>query len=723
MFRRTYFQRNSQQRNLKTTILTNFLKKMAFTGSLRKTLFGLLLVMIFLVMLLYWNENQSPIKPAGSAMLFARIFHREGVVGGSEGSEALVALPPPKVNSPEKAWTYKCVNNRCVRQHYIEPSDPESAFGGSTTGKRVPFLTCTMTCGPINIWPQPTGKASIGSKASRFRLSDVHFNVKTAHKPVEDLLWDAFRVFKEELRAVLVARGAGADEADSSTVTENGDAARGKGQQDVGAKVEGSAAKIRFYKAVDDSRYDVDRFDVRINVLKSPEIHLTMQTDEGYNMTVGHTARSLVVKVFANSFFGAKHALTTLQQLIWFDDEERILKVLNKALIEDVPRFNFRGLMLDTSRHYFSVESIKRTLVGMSHSKLNRFHWHITDSQSFPLVSKHYPQLAQYGAYSDREIYTADDIRDIVQFARERGIQVIPEIDAPAHAGNGWDWGPKHNLGDLSLCINQQPWSYYCGEPPCGQLNPKNNNTYLILQKLYEELLDLTGPLDYFHLGGDEVNLECWQQHFNESDMRTLWCDFMQQAYHRLQIANKGVAPKMVAVWSSGLTNYPCLSKNSFAVQVWGGSKWQENFQLISAGFNLVISHVDAWYLDCGFGSWRSTAEGACSPYRNWQTVYKHRPWDEMKLTSLQMRQILGGEACLWTEQVDESTLDSRLWPRAAALAERLWTDPVEEIYSESVPKDTFNRMSVFRNHLLELGLRAEPIFPKYCAQNQDECV
>ncbi|XP_062542125.1 probable beta-hexosaminidase fdl isoform X2 [Armigeres subalbatus] len=710
--------RNSQQRNLKTTILTNFIKKMAFTGSLRKTLFGLLLVMVFLVMLLYWNENQSSIKPAASDMLFAGIFHRKGVAGSEMGG-GLGALPPPKANSPEKAWTYKCVNNRCVRQHYIEPSDPESAFGGSTTGRRVSFLTCTMTCGPINIWPQPTGKASIGSKATRFSLANMHFNVKTAHKPVEDLLWDAFRVFKEEIRAVLVAHSAGDDEGDSSSATESG----ASEQQENGAKIGSPVSKIRFYKTVDDSQLDVDRFDMRIHVVKSPDVHLTMHTDESYNMTVGHTARSLVVKVFANSFFGAKHALTTLQQLIWFDDEERILKVLNKALIEDVPRFNFRGLMLDTSRHYFSVDSIKRMMVGMSHSKLNRFHWHITDSQSFPLVSKHYPQLAQYGAYSDREIYTAEDVREIVEFAKVRGIQVIPEIDAPAHAGNGWDWGPKHNLGDLSLCINQQPWSYYCGEPPCGQLNPKNNNTYLILQKLYEELLELTGPLDYFHLGGDEVNLECWQQHFNESDMRTLWCDFMQQAYHRLQIANKGVAPKMVAVWSSGLTNYPCLSKSSFAVQVWGGSKWQENYQLISAGFNLVISHVDAWYLDCGFGSWRSTAEGACSPYRNWQTVYKHRPWDEMKLTSLQMRQILGGEACLWTEQVDESTLDSRLWPRAAALAERLWTDPVEEIYSESVPKDTFNRMSVFRNHLLELGIRAEPIFPKYCAQNQDECV
>lgn len=85
--------------------------------------------------------------------------------------------------------------------------------------------------------------------------------------------------------------------------------------------------------------------------------------------------------------------------------------------------------MLDTSRHYFSLESIKRTLVGMSHVKLNRFHWHLTDSQSFPFVSKNYPELAEYGAYSTSEIYTHEDIREIVEFARVRGIQIIPEID------------------------------------------------------------------------------------------------------------------------------------------------------------------------------------------------------------------------------------------------------------------------------------------------------
>jgi beta-hexosaminidase Fdl len=117
------------------------------------------------------------------------------------------------------------------------------------------------------------------------------------------------------------------------------------------------------------------------------------------------------------------------------------------------------------------------------------------------------------------------------------------------------------------------------------------------------------------------------------------------------------------------------------------------------------------------------SGEPACSPYRTWQTVYKHRPWDRMRLTAVQLKQILGGEACLWTEQVDESTLDSRLWPRAAALGERLWSDPSDEHESDPVQKDTFSRMSVFRNRLVQLGIQAEPIFPKYCAQNQDECV
>lgn len=114
----------------------------------------------------------------------------------------------------------------------------------------------------------------------------------------------------------------------------------------------------------------------------------------------------------------------------------------------------------------------------------------------------------------------------------------------------------------------------------------------------------------------------------------------------------------MAGVWSSGLTNMPCLSTKNFAVQgmkiciknhkflnlnflsVWGGSQWSENYQLIDTGFNLILSHVDAWYLDCGFGNWRPTGDAACSPYRTWQGIYRHKPWSSMRLNKLQMKQV-----------------------------------------------------------------------------------
>jgi hexosaminidase len=245
------------------------------------------------------------------------------------------------------------------------------------------------------------------------------------------------------------------------------------------------------------------------------------------NFSLLENLSSIDVEISAKSFFGIRHGLTSLQQLIWFDDALSTLRVMNDVKIQDCPKFRYRGLMLDTARHYFSIETIKRIIRGMSQVKLNRFHWHMTDSQSFPFVSKNYPEMSDYGAYSSMEVYTHDDIKSVVDFAQVHGVQVIPEIDAPAHAGNGWQWGSERGMGDLSLCINQQPWIQYCGEPNCGQLNPKNNNTYLILEKIYEELIQLTKSTDIFHMGGDEVNFECWRQHFQGEDMGKLWCEFM----------------------------------------------------------------------------------------------------------------------------------------------------------------------------------------------------
>lgn len=168
--------------------------------------------------------------------------------------------------------------------------------------------------------------------------------------------------------------------------------------------------------------------------------------------------------ITAANFFGARNGLETLSQLIVYDNIRNEIVIVGSAEIEDSPKFRYRGLLLDTARNYFSVDSIKRTIEGMAMVKLNTFHWHITDTHSFPFVVKSQPELSRLGAYSPEKIYTSDDIEDVVKFAVARGVRVLPEFDAPAHVGEGWQ------NKDLTTCFNAQPWKDFCVEPPCGQL-------------------------------------------------------------------------------------------------------------------------------------------------------------------------------------------------------------------------------------------------------------
>jgi hexosaminidase len=133
---------------------------------------------------------------------------------------------------------------------------------------------------------------------------------------------------------------------------------------------------------------------------------------------------------------------------------------------------------LDTSRNYYPFSDLRRLVDAMSINKLNVFHWHMTDTHSFPYQSRLRPEMAADGAYSAQEVYTMTEIREFVDYARLRGVKVIPELDAPAHSGNGWRWGPQAGLGDMVWCANREPWYEWCVEPPCGQLNPLNDNVY-----------------------------------------------------------------------------------------------------------------------------------------------------------------------------------------------------------------------------------------------------
>ncbi|XP_060658402.1 probable beta-hexosaminidase fdl isoform X2 [Drosophila nasuta] len=676
-----------------------YLYKMSLAVSLRRALLVLLSGAVFILTVLYWNQGVIKTQAYSDSQLRPHT-HKD---------RNHLSIPV------EKSWTYKCENDRCVRTPYRK---------NASNTKRVSFTSCSMTCGDINIWPHPTTKSLISAHTLRFSVEDVQLQLDTPHREVSKLLKIAFDWFVRDLRQIQrLDYATHTPEAAAATLVSEATSRQRRHNNEAPAPETQPAASLFGSTFGLQRAGDLESLQVKLSVHESGEIDFNLDNNESYHLSTTFEHQRLVVHIAAHTFFGARHGLSTLQQLIWYDDEDRLLHTYASSLINDVPKFRYRGLMLDTSRHFFSVEAIKRTIAAMGLTKLNRFHWHITDAQSFPYVSRHYPELAEHGAYSESETYSDQDVREVVEFAKIYGVQVLLELDAPAHAGNGWDWGPKRGLGELAMCINQQPWSFYCGEPPCGQLNPKNNHTYLILQRLYEEFLQLSGPTDIFHLGGDEVNLDCWAQYFNDTDLRGLWCDFMLQSNARLKLANGNVPPKYVAVWSSALTNTKCLPNSQFVVQIWGGSTWQENYDLLDNGYNVIFSHVDAWYLDCGFGSWRATGEAACSPYRTWQNVYKHRPWERMRLDKKRRKQVLGGEACMWTEQVDENQLDNRLWPRAAALAERLWSDPNDDHDFDVVQPDVFRRISLFRNRLVELGIKAEALFPKYCAQNPGECI
>lgn len=219
----------------------------------------------------------------------------------------------------------------------------------------------------------------------------------------------------------------------------------------------------------------------------------------------------VTVRISATTVFGIRHGLESFGQLMTADScnarSNSGLLLVKSARIEDRPIYRHRGLSLDTARNFIPKLDIKRTIDGMGASKMNILHWHITDSQSFPLEIPTMPQFTIYGAYGSNFTYSPDDVRDVTNYAKLRGIRVIIEIDSPSHAGNGWDWGPSYGLGDLAVCVNMQPWRSYCIQPPCGQLNPVNPNLFHVLRDVYKYLHSIMPSEETIHMGGDEVNI------------------------------------------------------------------------------------------------------------------------------------------------------------------------------------------------------------------------
>jgi len=405
----------------------------------------------------------------------------------------------------------------------------------------------------------------------------------------------------------------------------------------------------------------------------------SIDEDETYQLTVTSTQAT----VSAATDVGAMRGMETFLQLI---STEKGACTLPAVTIDDAPRFRWRGFMIDVSRHFEPVDVIERTLDGMAVAKLNVFHWHLSDDQGFRAESKKFPRLTE--AASEGQFYTQDQMHEVVAYARARGIRVVPEFDIPGHTSSWILAYPEYGSGED---IKELPKVFGI---PHAELDPSNEKTYKFLDIFIGEMAAIF-PDAYFHIGGDETQGTGWlanpriKAFMDKKGFKTppdLQAYFNQRL---LPILNKH-SKKMIG-WDEILR--PELPKD-IMVQSWRGE--ESLAQGAVQGYPGILSAP--YYLDA-----QKTAE---------QMFLADPVPTDTKLTTDQQRLILGGEVCMWAEQLHAETVDSRVWPRTLAIAERFWSPQSDR----DVP-DMYRRLRIASLELEDVGL-THIIGPKRLRRN-----
>ncbi|XP_064488153.1 beta-hexosaminidase subunit alpha-like isoform X2 [Ornithodoros turicata] len=406
--------------------------------------------------------------------------------------------------------------------------------------------------------------------------------------------------------------------------------------------------------------------------------HLNM--DERYIIQL--SASQPDARLVANTTWGILRGLETFSQLIRTVNDTHFL--ISATYIEDFPRFPHRGLLIDSSRHFLPLRTIVQTLDAMAYNKMNVLHWHIVDDQSFPYVSSRFPAMSEKGAYDPRtHMYSPKDVRYVIQEAALRGIRVIAEFDTPGHTQS---WG-KAYPSLLTTCYDGgRPTGTY------GPIDPSRKENYVFLQRFFQEAAQVF-PDKYIHLGGDEVSFDCWRSNPNitafmkqqgmEGNYNQLEQFYVQKVVNLVETLQKSYF-----VWQEVFDNGVQLAEESI-IHVWKEPHEDEMWQVTSQGFRVLLS--SCWYLDyISYGA-------------DWKKYYLCDP-QEFHGSPQQNSLVMGGEACIWGEYVDASNLISRTWPRASAVAERLWSPASASDVDEATP-----RFKNLRCLMLKRGLTPEP--------------
>jgi hexosaminidase len=390
--------------------------------------------------------------------------------------------------------------------------------------------------------------------------------------------------------------------------------------------------------------------------------------DEFYVLEITATG----AKLSAPTPLGAMHGLQTFLQLVDVSPDGFAAPAVT---INDKPRFPWRGLMIDSARHFVPLDVIKRNIDGLEAVKMNVFHWHLSENQGFRVESKKFPKLHELG--SDGLYYTQDEIRGLIEYARDRGIRVVPEFDVPGHS-TAWFVGYPELAGAPGPYEIERRWGVF--DPA---FDPTNERTYKFLDEFIGEMAKLF-PDRFFHVGGDEVNGKQWdanpkiQEFIKAHDLKNN--EGLQSHFNkRLEpiVAKHG---KSMVGWDEVLD--PTLPKD-IVIQSWRGP--DSLAAAAKQGFRGILSN--GYYLDLGWPAARHYAVDAMTGAA-------------ATLSPEEKARILGGESCMWAEYVNPENIDSRIWPRNAAIAERLWSP--QEVTD---PASMYIRMEVISNRLEWLGL------------------
>eukprot|EP00039_Didymoeca_costata_P001066 m.49358 g.49358 ORF g.49358 m.49358 type:complete len:564 (-) comp10613_c0_seq4:75-1766(-) len=434
--------------------------------------------------------------------------------------------------------------------------------------------------------------------------------------------------------------------------------------------------------ANDDAK--ITKLELRVEDEDAPLQH---PLDEKYKLF----SEGPIIVLEANTMWGAIRGMETFWQLAGPTKSSGMTSIRGLPfVVEDKPKLTWRGLLVDSSRHFHPINMLKRVIQIIAMLKMNVFHWHLTDYQSFPILSKKYPELAKgswdndsRGAFHTHQanVYTTADIQKVVKFAEKLGVRVVPELDIPGHSGS---WGVGMNITACpTLPLTKRT------------LDPTNPKTFEVIEGLFEEMMELF-PDHHFHLGGDEFNLDCWKATPSLLKLKSKFPEFIEKVVrHGIKVLKKN--NKTPVLWNDIRTQMT-LKPSDTVIENWRA--WGQSVcdlqEVTNQGFENIQS--TGMYLD-----WEQKWMFYCSR----ELLYKQPSCP--KADHLDTGYI-GAEACLWSERMDSYRILCRAMPRLIPIADRFWSEPLKTPSEEQCRTEYFERSMVQQHRMHATGLGGEPM-------------